>query len=83
MTLDGAPKRETIDTTELHQRNLERLSSLMGDAYNGMEMQDYLSYLPPAQVSTELDMLEVKLVNGKGSEDLMRNFKAHLAYLAA
>jgi len=82
MTLDDPSS--TDGRWELSRDNLRRLQELMGDDYNAVEMEDYLSYISPEDAKEEVDLFEEKLKSGKQSrEQLLGGFKSHLGYLAA
>ena len=76
---------ENMDNrVQLSLENNKRLESLMGDSYDSMEMEDYLSYISPEQAKEEIDVFEEKLGKGHFSkEELENKFKKHLEYLAA
>lgn len=68
---------------ELQRENLNRLKALMGDEYDEIEMQDYLSYLRPEVAKIEIDDLEQRLAgNSAFSYDILKGFREHLRELA-
>lgn len=69
---------------ETRNENLSRLEGLMGQNYNPMEMEDYLSYVSPEDAKMEIDGLEERLKKGRqDSSQILEEFKAHLSYVYA
>lgn len=75
---------EANDRLSLDRKNKKHLQELMGDKYNPMEMEDYLSYVSPEDAKDEIEGLEHRLKKGRQSpEQIMEEFKKHLSYVYA
>jgi len=75
---------QTDPRLELARVNSERLEILMGESYNPMEMNDYLSYVSPENAEKEIDVLEEKLRRQRQPKEvILKSFKEHLSYVYA
>ncbi len=75
---------EVGEVIDLSSQNSKRLEAIMGTDYDGMEMQDYLSYIRPEDAQKEIDGLEERLKKGRQDRgQILETFKAHLSYVYA
>lgn len=75
---------ETDPRFLLDAENKKRLQELMGDKYEAMEMDDYLSYVSPEDAQKEIDGFEQRLKKRRQDpEQIMEEFKKHLSYMYA
>jgi benzoyl-CoA reductase/2-hydroxyglutaryl-CoA dehydratase subunit BcrC/BadD/HgdB len=75
---------ETDPRLLLDRENKKRLQELMGDKYEPIEMDDYLSYVSPEDAQKEIDGFEQRLKKGRQDpEQIMEEFKKHLSYVYA
>jgi len=69
---------------DLSSENRKRLESLMGENYNPMEVDDYMSYINPEDAKKEIDGLEERLEKGRQDrEQILEDFKRHISYVYA
>lgn len=69
---------------EVADDNLNRLKFLLGEDFDGMEMEDYLAYIDPNKASEMIDRFASKLEAGKQDRaTLINNFKGYLGFEAA
>ncbi len=83
MSLD-TPPNNVENEMAIDRGNRKKLEELMGDEHDSVEMEDYLSYLKPAEAREIIAVFEGKLTKGTYPKDeLIQKFKNHLDYLAA